>query len=194
MQTPTQPSLWDHAGGHVGLHGDALWPTASSLAGKRARGPDANDMDFIEDDEVGGDGDWRTMLRARHRRLRPVQVRFQMLPSGLSSCGMSMRQSVLGIHRQLQCTMATSIVSSADSIYKPRLRIWSVTKRRYTLTAASHGATRLDRCLCAPPRLSLRTRADRVVAACSRGQGLGAPAWRVLLGCPFQLTRKSHCS
>ena len=77
----------DHAGGHVGLHGDALWPTASSLAGKRARGPDANDMDFIEDDEVGGDGDWRAMLRAVTGGYDPSKCA-SMLPQ-VQPCGLS---------------------------------------------------------------------------------------------------------
>ena len=52
-----------HAGSHAGPNGYARRPVNDSFGGKRDRGADVEDMEFIEDDAGGGDGDWRAMLR-----------------------------------------------------------------------------------------------------------------------------------
>ncbi len=57
-------SSFGHAGSHAGLNRNARQPANGLLGGKRDRDEDADDMAFIEDDVDGGDGDWRTMLRA----------------------------------------------------------------------------------------------------------------------------------
>lgn len=172
------PALPGHAGSHAGLNGYARRPVKDSLRGKQDRGADAEDVDFIEDDAGGGDGDWRAMLRAVTGGYDPskcallsVQICYNLSSLGsdeaAAPCFCSMMWCASDVQNGLK-----QIASSAACVCHPAALQCAIGQRR-AQSRTHHGVNRKSIYVCTQSLECDDERPD--VVAARRAQGTTAP-------------------